>query len=66
MLGVFICMPPGLPVAVETMNYISVIVVGLFSIILGLWFFNGRKSFEGPNIDWDLINEANRMDVKAN
>ncbi|KAF4470382.1 choline transporter [Fusarium albosuccineum] len=58
-LGVFVCMPPSLPVSTETMNYISVVAVGLFIIILILWFVDGRKKFEGPHIDWDLIKEAN-------
>jgi choline transport protein len=58
-LGVVICMPPALPVSIGTMNYTSVIVVGLFTIIMLLWFFNGRKKFEGPHVDWELIKEAN-------
>lgn len=58
-------MPPSLPVAIGTMNYSSVVMVGLFSIILGLWFFDGRKNFKGPRIDWDLIKEANRETLKG-
>ncbi|KAI9146855.1 choline transporter [Paramyrothecium foliicola] len=58
-LGIFVCMPPSLPVTTQSMNYICVIAVGLFSIILGLWWIDGRKNFEGPKIDWDLIREAN-------
>ncbi|KAJ4211663.1 hypothetical protein NW759_012265 [Fusarium solani] len=64
-LGVFVCMPPTLPVTTETMNYISVVTVGLFSIILGLWFFEGRKKFEGPHIDWEMIKEANLQMLKG-
>jgi choline transport protein len=59
-LGVFICFPPTLPVAVGSMNYTSVILVGLFLVIIGLWFVIGRKNFHGPKIDWELMNEANR------
>ncbi|KAM0550331.1 hypothetical protein ACHAPJ_009002 [Fusarium lateritium] len=58
-LGVTVCMPPSLPVAIGTMNYTSVIVVGLFAIIMVLWFVDGRQKFEGPHIDWDLMKEAN-------
>lgn len=58
-LGVAVCMPPSLPVSTSTMNYTSVIVVGLLNIITGLWLANGRKNFEGPHIDWDLIKQAN-------
>lgn len=64
-LGVFVCMPPTLPVTTETMNYICVVTVGLFSIIMGLWFFEGRKKFEGPHIDWEMIKEANLQMLKG-
>lgn len=63
-LGVIVCMPPSLPVSTGTMNYTSVIVVGLFTIIMALWFIDGRKKFEGPHIDWDLIKEANSQMLK--
>jgi choline transport protein len=58
-LGVVVCMPPSLPVSIGTMNYTSVIIVGLFTIIMVLWFVDGRKNFKGPNVDWELIKEAN-------
>lgn len=60
-LGVFVCLPPSLPVTAATMNYICVIIVGLFAIILGLWFTGGKWKFEGPHIDWELIKEANKQ-----
>lgn len=63
-LGVSVCMPPSLPVSAATMNYISVIVVGLFLIVMLLWLVNGRINFEGPHIDWDLIKEANTHTLK--
>lgn len=47
------------------MNYIVVIIFGLFAIFLALWFFDGRKKFEGPNIDWDLLREANTQMLQA-
>lgn len=58
-LGVAVCMPPSVPVSTVTMNYISVIIIGLFVIIMVLWLVDGRKKFEGPHIDWDLMKEAN-------
>lgn len=54
-LGVCVCMPPTLPVTVASMNYTSVCMVGLFSIVIGFWFTIG-KNFKGPQIDWDAIN----------
>ncbi|KAI4123416.1 MAG: hypothetical protein LQ338_005269 [Usnochroma carphineum] len=53
--GTFICLPPQLPVTTINMNYTPVILVGLFGIILGLWFTRGKK-FIGPKIDWELLN----------
>ncbi|KAI1746649.1 amino acid/polyamine transporter I [Xylaria castorea] len=64
-LGVLVSMPPSLPVSVQTMNYTSVILVGLFVIILFLWYLDGRKKFEGPHIDWELIKEANTQMLKV-
>lgn len=64
-LGVLVCMPPSLPVRTATMNYISVVTVGLFSIIIALWFADGRKKFEGPHIDWELMKEANMQTLKG-
>ena len=54
-IGIFICFPPQLPVTVSNMNYTPVILVGLFTIILGLWHTN-RENFAGPKIDWELLN----------
>ncbi|KAI0184920.1 amino acid/polyamine transporter I [Xylaria flabelliformis] len=64
-LGVLVSMPPSLPVSVQTMNYTSVILVGLFIIILLLWHLDGRNKFEGPHIDWELLKEANTQMLKA-
>ncbi|KPM37242.1 hypothetical protein AK830_g9303 [Neonectria ditissima] len=64
-LGVVICMPPSLPVTTATMNYISVVTVGLFSIIIMLWFTSGRKNFKGPHIDWELMKEANTQTLRG-
>ncbi|CAF9935819.1 MAG: hypothetical protein HETSPECPRED_009909 [Heterodermia speciosa] len=54
-IGIFICFPPQLPVTVSNMNYTPVILVGLFTVILGLWYTRGEK-FVGPKIDWELLN----------
>lgn len=53
--GTFICFPPELPVTTGNMNYTPVILVGLFAVILSLWYIRGRK-FVGPKIDWDALN----------
>lgn len=59
-MGVFICFPPTLPVKAGSMNYTSVILVGLFLVVIGLWFTIGKR-FEGPHIDWEMIQEANHV-----
>lgn len=47
-------MPPQLPVELKSMNYTSVSVVGLLTIIMTFWFTLGHK-FTGPEIDWGTI-----------
>ena len=46
------------------MNYIGVIVVGLLGITTLLCFMTGRKNFEGPHIDWELLKEANMQSLR--
>ena len=57
---VFVCFLLSLPVPVGTMNYASVILVGLFAIITDFWFMIGNK-FKGPKIDWDELNTLAQM-----
>ncbi|KAF1949876.1 amino acid transporter [Byssothecium circinans] len=57
-LGTTVCMPPSLPVSVGNMNYSSVCLVGLMSIVLLFWFTLG-KNFRGPDIDWEGLRAAN-------
>lgn len=61
LLGVLVCMPPNLPIALGSMNYICVILVGVFIVINCLWFAIGRKSFEGPCIDWGMMRTGWRV-----
>lgn len=39
----------------------SIVIVGVLFIILALWF-ERRKKFQGPEIDWVFINANNRED----
>ncbi|VUC29731.1 unnamed protein product [Clonostachys rosea] len=59
LLGVLVCMPPAIPVTIQSMNYTSVVMVGLFFIVIILWFVNGKKNFNGPKIDWELLEASN-------
>ena len=53
-IGVLICFPPELPVTHSNINYTPVVLVALSFVILGFWFTVGHK-FEGPKIDWDVL-----------
>ena len=54
-IGTFICFSPQLPVTTANVNYTPVILVGLFVIIMFLWFTRGKK-FTGPKVDWERLN----------
>lgn len=43
------------------MNYTSVVLFILLLLILGLWWVQ-RRTFEGPNIDWDTLNALNTVE----
>ncbi|KAL6411911.1 amino acid permease [Ilyonectria robusta] len=60
-IGTFFCLPGSLPVSADSMNYTSVVLVALLLLILGLWTFQ-RRHFDGPTIDWSLLNELNAVD----
>lgn len=65
LLGVMVCFPPALPVALESMNYSSVIVVGIFGVFIALWYTIGG-GFEGPKIDLVALSEANAAEKRRN
>lgn len=45
---VFYCFPPYLPVQVDSMNYVSVVIMGIFSIV-ALWYvLRARKVYTAP------------------
>lgn len=55
-LDVLYCFPTSKPVTPQNMSYVSVVSVGLISIVLSLWFLNKRSKFKGPNVDHNLLN----------
>ncbi|KAG5761389.1 hypothetical protein H9Q72_010493 [Fusarium xylarioides] len=57
-IGVVFCLPQTNPTTAGSMNYNAPVVVGLFTIVCLLWI-ERRSKFNGPHIDWDLLNEAN-------
>ncbi|KAG9232017.1 amino acid/polyamine transporter I [Amylocarpus encephaloides] len=63
LLGIMICFPPALPVVVESMNYSSLILVGIFGVFLFLWYTIGGN-FEGPKIDMVALSEVNALEKR--
>lgn len=58
-MAVLVCFPPSLPVSVGSMNYTGPILLGLFLVLLAFWYAIGKR-FDGPQIDWDLLNLHNK------
>ncbi|KAF5671099.1 HNM1-choline permease [Fusarium circinatum] len=56
-IGVVFCLPQTNPTTAGSMNYNAPVIVGLFTVICLLWI-ERRSKFNGPHIDWDLLNEA--------
>ncbi|KAI1778092.1 amino acid transporter [Hypoxylon cercidicola] len=48
--SVFFCFPTGLPVSGDEMNYV-VVVIGIFFIVVGTYWFAYGKTFEGPKFE---------------
>jgi hypothetical protein len=49
-LDVISCIPTELPVTKENMNYISVVSIGLTSIVLLIYFFSKKGKYLGPRM----------------
>ncbi|KIW80457.1 hypothetical protein Z517_07073 [Fonsecaea pedrosoi CBS 271.37] len=58
---VFTCFPSFDPIQISSMNWSSVVLVGLFGLIIVLFFVTGRN-FQGPEIDMALISAANQQE----
>ncbi|EIM81933.1 amino acid transporter, partial [Stereum hirsutum FP-91666 SS1] len=57
--NVMFCLPFAMPTSEETMNYSSVIFVGLVVLIGGWWLWHGWGSYPGPKLPH--IDEAGRI-----
>ncbi|KAH6892612.1 amino acid/polyamine transporter I, partial [Thelonectria olida] len=57
-IGVVFCLPQTNPTSINSMNYNAPVLVVLFVLICILWI-ERRHKFNGPEIDWDLLNEVN-------
>ncbi|CAG8958782.1 hypothetical protein HYFRA_00011732 [Hymenoscyphus fraxineus] len=47
------CMPSVIPVAADTMNYASVVLVAFFFVATGWYFAWGKKNYSGPPVHED-------------
>ena len=59
-MGVFICLPPQLPVTAQNMNYTPIVLFLLFLLILTAWFLIGER-FEGPSIDGNVQSDIDSV-----
>lgn len=58
MYTVWFCFPTFLPVEAKSMNYLSVIAVGVLLFILLSWFLGKRKTFTGPNVVFEGVDHT--------
>lgn len=64
-LDVLYCFPTVLPVTAQNMSYVSVVVAGLLSFVLILWFTTKKGTFIGPQINVELVNERRQAALEA-
>ncbi|KAJ8098807.1 amino acid/polyamine transporter I [Lipomyces tetrasporus] len=65
-VSVLFCLPSAMPVvgSPASMNYTSVVFVGVLALVLLLWVFDKRKKFVGPDVKEGLLREANLAEVE--
>ena len=56
-LDVLYCFPVILPVTAQNMSYVSIVSAGLVLFVIALWFTTKCKSFRGPNVDYELMEQ---------
>lgn len=54
-VDVVACLPTVLPAEPASMNYVSVVCVGLIMFVIGLWFVSKKGTFKGPKIDMEKM-----------
>lgn len=64
-LDVLYCFPTSMPVTPQNMSYVSVVTVGLISFVIVLWFLNKRNTFNGPNVDYNLLNMRRMANLRG-
>ncbi|KAF3762237.1 amino acid transporter [Cryphonectria parasitica EP155] len=56
--NIFYCFPYALPTTAESMNYNSVILVGVMFITAAWWFIHARTNYPGPKVMTMYIHEG--------
>jgi len=54
-----------MPVTPQNMNYVSVVVVGLVSFVIVLWFTSKRGKFTGPKINMQQLTQRRLAAIKG-
>ncbi|KIW62459.1 hypothetical protein PV04_10632 [Phialophora macrospora] len=52
---VLFCFPLFIPTTADSMNYVSVVTVGVIVLILFFWYAGKRKTFVGPQVSMEEI-----------
>ncbi|KAH7017122.1 amino acid/polyamine transporter I [Ilyonectria destructans] len=62
--SIFFCFPASLPVSGNTMNYVSA-VIGIFFVVIGIYWFVYGHRFEGPKFDVILGEQADNATARS-
>ena len=54
-VDILACFPIIRPVDPQNMNYMSVVSVGLISMVLVFWFTTKKGKFKGPNVNLEVM-----------
>lgn len=60
-VDILACFPTILPVTLQNMNYISIVALGLVSMVILFWFTTMKRQFKGPSVNFELM-EARRQE----
>lgn len=64
-LDIIYCFPTFMPVTKVNMNYVSVVVTGLVSFVIGLWFSSKKGKFTGPKVNMAQLTERRMAALKG-
>ncbi|KAF2115737.1 amino acid permease-domain-containing protein [Lophiotrema nucula] len=55
-LDILYCFPTSMPVTPQNMSYVRVVCAGLLAFVIILWLSTKKGVFEGPKVDFELLN----------